>query len=113
MTLYVYIIILPFTDPVEIIYEIPDIDITDQTVGDSITIACQVETCISQVNISIYKEDQLISSRIISNNQQESLAIVLALTVEEDLVGQYACRAWTPEGSTPFIFFNIVGELQC
>ena len=113
MYIYVYIIVLPFTDPVEIISEIPDINITDQTVGDSIIIACQVETCISQVNISIYKEDQVIFSRIISTNQQESLTIAFALTVEEDLARQYACRAWTPEGSTPFTFFNIIGELQC
>ena len=111
LTLYVYL--LPFTDPVEIISEIPDIDITNQTVGDSITIACQVETCVSQVTVSIYRDEEVIFSTIINNNQQESVTVAFPLTVEEDSAGQYACRAWAPEGSTPFTFFYITGELQC
>ena len=111
LTLYVYL--LPFTDALEIISEIPDIDITNQTVGDSITIACQVETCVSQATVSIYREEEVIFSTIISNNQQESVTVAFSLTVEEDSAGQYACRAFAPEGSTPLSSFNIIGELQC
>ena len=110
LTLYVYL--LPFTDPLEIISEIRDIDITNETVGDLITIACQVETCVSQVTVSIYRDEEVIFSTIISNNQQESVTVAFSLTVEEDSAGEYACRAFAPEGSTPLSFFNIIGELK-
>ena len=96
-------------DPLEIISEIRDIDITNQTVGDPITIACQVETCVSQVTVSIYREEEVIFSTIISNNQQESVTVAFSLIVEEDSAGQYACRAFAPEGSTPLSSFNIIG----
>ena len=95
--------------PVVILSDIPDYDLSQFTIGDTITVTCQVETCLSDVTVTFYKDSQVLQTTTITNNNQMRLAIAHTITVAADSAGEYACRAVTQEGGTPNELFSLTG----
>ena len=87
-------------------------DISSRTVGETITIGCQVETCLSDVTVTFYKNENVIQTTTYTNNMLKSFTYAYTLTVGTDSSGEYACRAVTPKGATPHEFFNVTGKYR-
>ena len=87
-------------------------DISSRTVGETITIGCQVETCLSEVTVTFYKNENAIQTTTFTNNMLKSFTYAYTLTVGTDSPGEYACRAVTPKGATPLEFFNVTGKCR-
>ena len=87
-------------------------DISCRTVGEIITIRCQVETCLSNVTVTFYKNKNVIQTKTITNNMLKSFTYTYNLTVGTDSPGEYACHAVTPKGETNLEFFNITGKCR-
>ena len=95
--------------PVVILSNIPDYDLSQYTIGDTITVSCQVETCLSDVTVTFYKESQVLRTTTINNNNQMTLVFSYTLIVSADSAGEYACRAVTSEGGAPNEVFSLTG----
>ena len=87
-------------------------DISTRAIGEIITIRCQVETCLSNVTVTFYKNKNVIQTKTITNNMLKSFTYTYNLTVGTDSPGEYACRAVTPNGATNLKFFNIIGKCR-
>ena len=87
-------------------------DISSRTIGEIITIRCQVETCLSNVTVTFYKNKNVIQTKTITNNMLKSFTYTYNLTVGTDSPGEYACRAVTPKGATNLKYFNIIGKCR-
>lgn len=88
---------------------IPDINLAEHTIGQSITVTCQVETCVSDVTVTFYKGSQVVQTTTLTNNNMMTLTFAYTLIVDGNSAGQYACRAVTPEGGTPNELFTLTG----
>ena len=100
-------------DPIEIVTDIPTIDVSNRTVGDLVPIVCQVETCLADVIVSIYKGDQVVFTSQAMEPFVNSVSFLYQHEVTANSAGLYACRGFTTQGSTPFHYFNITGEFLC
>ena len=87
-------------------------DISSRTVGEAITIGCQVETCLSEVTVTFYKNENVIQTTTFTNNMLKSFTYAYTLIVGTDSPGEYACRAVTTKGATPLEFFNVTGKCR-
>ena len=91
-----------------VITDIPNVNISSLSVGDNFTFECQVETCLTNVTVYFYKDDQVIETITNINNTMRSMIYNYTLTVRLDSPGEYSCRVVTPEGESEK-FFNITG----
>ena len=103
---------LYITDPIQIM-NIPDLNISQYTVGDALTVGCQVTTCASQVTLTISPSLAVQQESIIYMNTGENKVQNFVLTVNKNLAGTYMLTA---EGkfSDGSVFpasqvFNIIG----
>ena len=96
-------------EPVSIT-DISNVNISSLSVGDNITFECQVETCLTNVTVYFYKDDQVIETITNINNTMRSMIYNYryTLTVKLDSAGEYSCRVVTPEGESEKVF-NITG----
>ena len=111
----IYDICFVFLEPLAISSNTPNKDISNNTVNDNITIVCQVETCVPEVTILLYKNDAINQTFVVTNNTMDSVIASFTLNVQLDTAGIYGCRGVAPEGSTPLVYFNITGinEYSC
>ncbi len=91
------------------IREIDDIDLSEYNYGQELSISCLVETCIKDVIIQIFKDDQLLESD--TSPEGNKLVSSVQLKVSERLVGRYACQAMSEKESFAFKreYFTITG----
>ena len=90
--------------------DISNIDVSTRTIGDIVPIICQVETCLSDAIVSIYKGDQVVFTSQATEPFINSVVFTYNHQVTADSAGQYACRGFSTQGSTPLHYFNITGE---
>lgn len=95
--------------PVILLSDIQDIDLSQHTIGEPITVSCQVETCLSDVTATFYKGTQVLQTTTVTNNMLNRLTFAYTITVAEDSAGEYACRAVTSQGGTPNDIFTLSG----
>lgn len=98
-----------FSDPLEIISEISNIDLSNQVIGNNITVGCQVQTCLAAVTMNLLKGSTIVQTESISDNMMDYVNVVFTIPVEADTAGQYACQGLASEGSSNKAFFNITG----
>ena len=108
----VIIIFFFFSEPLAIVSETGNIDLSNHTVNDNITVICQVETCVPEVTMTLYKDNETLQTQFFADNTMDSISAAFTLNVQLDTAGKYACRAVAPEGFTPLSFFNITGTIQ-
>ena len=74
---------------------IENIDLSEYNAGDVLPLCCEVDTCIPDIVVQLFKDDQLL---VLSTVLEGSLYLACVnLKVSEDLVGQYACQAMSEE----------------
>eukprot|EP00731_Ephydatia_muelleri_P016021 Em0009g445a len=99
-------------NPIQIL-NIPDLNISQYTVGDALTVGCQVTTCASQVTLTISPSLAVQQASITYMNTGENKVQNFVLAVNKNLAGTYMLTA---EGkfSDGSVFsasqvFNIIG----
>eukprot|EP00731_Ephydatia_muelleri_P016022 Em0009g446a len=99
-------------NPIQIL-NIPDLNISQYTVGDALTVGCQVTTCASQVTLTISPSLAVQQASITYMNTGENKVQNFVLAVNKNLAGTYVLSA---EGkfSDGSVFsasqvFNIIG----
>ena len=94
------------------IQPISDIDLSGFRYGREMTISCIVETCIRDVTVQIFKDDQLLDSETVLETVLEGSQLVTSaqLKVSEKLAGHYACQAMSEEENmVQRKYFNATG----
>lgn len=87
---------------------IENIDISSNTIGDTISVGCHIQTCEPQLTASILQGNNKILERPIMD--RNSVLVNLDLTVSESTVGMYECLVMLPDGGDVFSRrFNITG----
>ena len=87
-----------------VITDILNVNISSLSVGDNITFECQVKTCLTNVTVYFYKDDQVIETITNINNTMRSMIYNYTLTVRLDSAGEYSCRVVTSKGESEKVF---------
>ena len=96
---------------VDIVPEIPEVNISTYRVNSKVTIGCPVQTCAEQVHVQFLKGVSTIST-IEAVSGETASVYNLVLDVTETARGRYACKVDTtnPDAST-MMEFEVVGTL--
>ena len=96
-----------FTPANVYINPIADIDISDKSVGETLSFACSVFTCQGSVEVAILKGSQLLAERNFPDG--EDVWVPISLTISEDTADTYVCLVVLPDGRTFNETFMITG----
>lgn len=86
---------------------VSNVDISDKKIGDTITLYCEVETCLTDIRVSFYKGHDLVHSISSLRNRQ---LYVYKHQVLENSAGNYSYRVSSRLASTPLLTFSITGD---
>lgn len=97
-------------DALEVI-DLPDIDQSTYTNGDTISVPVSIETCLNNIWISAYKGERLVFNQHINNSRNKKpLVVDVPIEAGKASTGQYGVRVVADDYSTPLKFFNITGK---
>ena len=71
-----------------------NVDLSNHVEGSSFSVNCIVDTCISDMVVQIFKDDQLLESSTVGINGTKSVTTV-GLKALQGAIGTYTCRAMT------------------
>lgn len=90
-----------FIDP------ITDIDISDKSVGETLSFACNVFTCKESIEVALLKGSQLLTQRNFPDGKD--VWVPVRMTISEDTADTYVCLATLPDGGIFNQTFSITG----
>ena len=85
------------------------VDIADYEVGEKVPIEIEVQTCLPDYDISVYKGKDRVFYAPVRNARESSVKVLYHLTVSNSSVGQYAARVTADAASTRLTYFNVTG----
>ncbi len=109
--LLLLLLLLLYSDAISIKPASDVINISNNKIGDTVTVDISIETCLTNVIVSIYKGKDRVYNGVINNNQHESFIIHYPLNIiDTTCTGQYGVRVYGNEFTTPLTFFNVTGQ---
>ena len=99
-----------FLDIISITPVMQNIDISNNTIGDTVMADILIETCLVDVTVSIYKGKQRVYNAVITGNHQSSFTVRYSFNVVESSVGEYGVRVIGDQSTTPLTFFDVTGK---
>ena len=86
---------------------IADIDISDKSVGETLSFACNVFTCQGGIEVAILKGSQLLAERNFTDDKD--VWVPVSLTISEDTADTYVCLVVLPDRRTFNETFMVTG----
>jgi len=98
------------SEPVTIEPPVPDMNIREFQVGQTLTVPCSICTCQEIEAVELFKDNQLIFPQPVAVDRVSSLCSVhrFELQLSDDSAGSYACSVTIAETSVSQVF-TIIG----
>ena len=97
-----------FSPPADVFIDpITDIDISDKSVGETLSFACNVFTCKESIQVAVLKGSQLLTKRKFPDGKD--VWVPVRMTISEDTADTYVCLATLPDGGIFNQTFRITG----
>lgn len=88
-----------------------NITLNDFTVGELVPIFCEIDTCVSDLDIVLFKDDQLVDFKTTALTQTGYNATTTLIAAKE-LAGRYVCQAMSEKRNLVFQDgFSITGRI--
>lgn len=69
---------------------VSNLSLSDHVYGEDISISCSVDTCVSDIVLQLFKDDQLLHMSMSSMGNR--ITGSAQVKVSDELVGEYACQ---------------------
>ncbi len=103
-----YSLVTLYVDVISV-YPPSTVDIANYEVGEEVPIEIEVQTCLPDYDVSVYKGKDRVFYAPIRNARESTVKVLYHLRATKNSAGQYAARVTADTASTRLTYFNVTG----